>query len=505
MAFSPITDLVNWRLSSRIPRLQAMREQPVATQDQVFRELMAAAAQTDYGRTHGLTPTTTYAEFAASVPIVNYDKLYPWIERSMRGEANVLWPGVTQWFAKSSGTTAAKSKFIPVSRESLEDNHFKVGRDLLAFYAEQAPDSQLYDGLSLRLGGSSKINELNEHSYYGDLSAIMIDNLPLWASWRSTPSHEIALMDEWESKIEKIAQQVATQNVTSLFGVPSWMLVLLRRVLEIRGETTLEAVWPNLELFVHGGVAYTPYESAFAAILPPSTRRLETYNASEGFFAVQDRLDADGMLLMLEHGIFYEFIPVADFNGSDSQAIPLADVQLGVNYAVVLNTNGGLWRTIVGDTVEFTSVAPYRIRITGRTRLFINAFGEELMIDNAERAVAEACRKTGALVDEYTAAPWWAPAGEAGGGHDWLIEFQTPPYSLEAFAQALDNALKAANSDYEAKRYKNLVLRPPRIHAAPAGTFHNWLKSKGKLGGQNKVPRLMNDRSLIEELLVSGS
>ena len=288
-----------------------MRDNPIAAQELVFRELMTQVALTDFGREQGLTAESTYEEFAARVPITNYDKLYPWIERSMRGEANVLWPGVTRWFAKSSGTTAAKSKFIPVSRESLEDNHFKAGRDLLAFYSEQVPDSQLYDGLSLRLGGSSKINELNEHSYYGDLSAIMIDNLPLWASWRSTPSHDLALMDEWEAKIEKIAQQVARQNVTSLFGVPSWMLVLLRRVLEIRGETSLEAVWPNLELFVHGGVAFTPYESAFEAILPRGTRKLETYNASEGFFAVQDRLDDPGMLLMLEHGIFYEFVPMA--------------------------------------------------------------------------------------------------------------------------------------------------------------------------------------------------
>ena len=504
MAFSPITDLVNWRLSSRIPRLQEMRDNPIAAQQLVFRELMTQVALTDFGREQGLTSDSTYEEFASQVPITNYDKLYPWIERSIRGEANVLWPGVTRWFAKSSGTTAAKSKFIPVSRESLEENHFKAGRDLLAFYSEQVPDSQLYDGLSLRLGGSSKINELNEHSYYGDLSAIMIDNLPLWASWRSTPSHDLALMDEWEAKIEKIAQQVARQNVTSLFGVPSWMLVLLRRVLEIRGETSLEAVWPNLELFVHGGVAFTPYESAFEAILPRGTRKLETYNASEGFFAVQDRLDDPGMLLMLEHGIFYEFVPMADFNGSDSRAIPLSEVKMGINYALIISTNGGLWRTIVGDTVQFTSLAPYRILITGRTRLFINAFGEELMIDNAERAVAEACRKTGAQVDEYTAAPWWAAAGEAGGGHDWLLEFRIPPYSIDAFAQALDTALKASNSDYEAKRYKSMVLQPPRVHVAAPGTFHNWLKSKGKLGGQHKVPRLMNDRSLIEELLVSG-
>jgi len=502
MAFSPLTDLIVWRLKGRLPRLQRMTEAPMQVQQEQFRLLMQRGSQTEYGQTHRMTEGLSIEAFQESVPVVNYESLTPWIERTMKGEQGLLWDGPISWFAKSSGTTNASSKFIPVSRESLDDNHLAVGRDLLALYTSQREDSMLFDGLSLRLGGSAKINDLNGVSYFGDLSAIMIENLPFWAEWRSTPSHEVALLDEWEEKIERITAQVVKQNVTSLFGVPSWMLVLMRRVLEVKGAKHLSELWPNLELFVHGGVSYTPYRQPFDEILPrEGFHRLETYNASEGFFAIQDRLDAPGLLLMLDHGIFYEFIPLADFQGrSSDHALTLDQVQMGVDYALVITTVGGLWRYIVGDTVRFVSLDPYRIEISGRTRLYINAFGEELMMDNAERAMDAACQATGAHVVDYTAAPWYMEGGQSG-AHQWLISFEQAPSSMEAFGRALDDALQALNSDYQAKRYKDLILAPPRIVDMPADLFHNWLKSKGKLGGQNKVPRLSNDRKLVEEIL----
>jgi len=502
MAFSPLTDLIVWRLKSRLQKLQCMREQPLAAQEEQFKMLIQRGSSTAYGQQFGMSPDMDIPRFQAQLPVVNYETLTPWIERTMRGEQGLLWDGPISWFAKSSGTSNAQSKFIPVSRESLDDNHLAVGRDLLALYTSQRDNSMLFDGLSLRLGGSTKINDLNGVSYYGDLSAIMIENLPFWAEWRSTPSHDVALLEEWEEKIERITAQIVKQNITSLFGVPSWMLVLMRRVLEEKGVSKLEELWPNLELFVHGGVSYTPYREPFDSILPSTGfHRMETYNASEGFFAVQDQLHNEGMLLMLDHGIFYEFIPLAEFQGRESvQCLTIDQVQINVDYAMVITTVGGLWRYIVGDTVRFVSTDPYRIVISGRTRLYINAFGEELMMDNAEKAMDVACRICGAHVADYTAAPWYME-GRQSGAHQWIIAFDKEPESMETFGNALDEALQNLNSDYAAKRYKNLVLSFPRIHPVSADYFHQWLKSKGKLGGQNKVPRLSNDRKLIEEIL----
>ncbi|MDG1253556.1 MAG: GH3 auxin-responsive promoter family protein [Schleiferiaceae bacterium] len=503
MAFSPITDLLVWRLKGRLPRLRRMMDDPLSVQEEQLKLLVARGARTEYGKSYGLEMEMRLDSFAERLPVVNYESLTPWIERTMRGEQGLLWDGPISWFAKSSGTSNAHSKFIPVSRESLDDNHLAGGRDLLALYTAQREGSALFDGLSLRLGGSTKINELHGVSYSGDLSAIMIENLPFWAEWRSTPSHEIALMEEWEDKIEKIAAQIVKQNVTSLFGVPSWMLVLMRRVLEMKGADNLQDIWPNLELFAHGGVSYTPYRQAFESIFPhKGMMHMETYNASEGFFAIQDRLDAPGLLLLLDHGIYYEFIPMTEFHGRHSRAaIPLGEVTLHVDYALVISTVGGLWRYIVGDTVRFVTLAPYRIEISGRTRLFINAFGEELMMDNAERAMDRACAATGAEIADYTAGPSFMDHGRSG-AHQWLIEFHRAPSDLEAFALVLDAALQELNSDYQAKRHKDLVLRAPQLHSMPAKCFHNWLKSKGKLGGQNKVPRLSNDRKLLEEILL---
>ena len=502
MAFSPITDLIVWRLKGRLARMRRMMEDPLTVQREQFDMLMHRGAKTAYGQAHGIESGISPMSYSQRVPIINYESLTPWIDRTMKGEQGLLWDGTIAWFAKSSGTTAARSKFIPVSRESLDDNHLAGGRDLLALYTAQCEDSRLFDGLSLRLGGSTKINDLHGVSYFGDLSAIMIENLPFWAEWRSTPSHEVALLEEWEEKIERIISQVIKQNVTSLFGVPSWMLVLMRRVLENRGVKHLSEVWPNLELFVHGGVSYTPYHAPFEAILPKQRfSRMETYNASEGFFAIQDDLRQPGLLLLLDHGIYYEFIPMDDFHGRNSSlALPLSDVVCGVDYAMVISTVGGLWRYIVGDTLRFVSLAPYRVEISGRTRLYINAFGEELIMGNAEKAMNQACQATGASIKDYTAGPSFME-GNKSGAHEWLIEFTTPPSSLTAFREALDGSLRELNSDYDAKRHKDLVLRMPIVHMMSGDTFHNWLKSKGKLGGQNKIPRLSNDRKLIEEII----
>ena len=501
MPFSPITDLMNWRLKSRREGIERMASMPFDMQKKVFRELMTALSHTAYGQSFGVTGNITYADYCAQVPLVNYESLLPWVERTMKGEQGLLWPGDIKWFAKSSGTTGTKSKFIPMSRESLEECHIAAGVDLVAVYFSQVQSSRLLDGLSLKLGGSSRLNNLKDGSYYGDLSAIMMQNLPFWANWRSTPPLDIALMDEWEAKLEKMAQHVVKEDVTSLFGVPSWMLVLMQRVLEITGAERLDEVWPHLELFVHGGVSYAPYKDPFADILPQSGINLmETYNASEGFFAMQDQLGEEGMLLMLNQGIFYEFIPMKEFKGRHSTCIPLEEVKLGVTYALVISTNGGLWRYILGDSIRFVSLAPYRLVLVGRTRLFINTFGEELMIDNAEQAMAIACKATGARLVDYSAAPVFMSQSDQG-AHQWLIEFRQAPSNLDSFKLSLDQALKSLNSDYEAKRYKDMVLKAPVITVARAGCFHDWLKSKGKLGGQNKVPRLSQNRDLMDALL----
>ena len=500
MAFSPITDLIKWRLKSRIAGIDLMKKEPHTSQQRVLRNLLSHLEKTDYGKKHSIHKEMSFEEYQDALPIVNYESFTPWIERTMKGEQNVIWDGPIQWFAKSSGTTNSKSKFIPVSRESLDECHLSIGKDLLAIYTSQCPQSELFDGLSLRLGGSSKINNLKDVSYSGDLSAIMIQNLPFWAEWRSTPTNDIALLEDWEEKVEKISRQVINQNITSLFGVPSWMLVLIRRVLSIHGSDSLSSIWPKLELFCHGGVSYTPYSDSFQKILPKDCQLLETYNASEGFFAIQDRLEKSGMLLMLDHGIFYEFIPLNSFNGRISKTINLEKVTEATDYVLIISTNGGLWRYILGDTIRFTSLNPYRIKLTGRTRHFINAFGEELMIETADQAISKAAKKTHDEIIDYTAAPLFMNRKE-NGAHQWLIEFSIEPSSYIEFAEVLDNELKNLNSDYEAKRYNNLILRMPIIIKAEKDIFHNWLKSKSKLGGQNKIPRLSNDRKNIEEIL----
>ncbi|RYY38577.1 MAG: GH3 auxin-responsive promoter family protein [Chitinophagaceae bacterium] len=490
---------------SRLARLRLWsidqwRSDPVGTQRDVWQDLLAAGQYTDYGRQYGFSGIQSLREFKERVPLCNYDDIKPWIDRMLRGEEHVLWNTPVRWFAKSSGTTSDKSKFIPVSEESLKDNHYKASKDVLAMYYAQYPDSDLLTGKGLIIGGSHQVSQLNEEIQYGDLSAVVMQNTPFWANWVRTPELPIILMSEWEEKIEKLAQHTIQENVTSMAGVPTWLMVLMRRILEITGKSTIKEVWPSLELYMHGGVSFVPYRKAFAELIGAPIRYLEMYNASEGFFAAQDNIEEEGMLLLCDHGIFYEFIPAGEWHKPQPRTLQLDEVELGRQYALVISTNGGLWRYLPGDTVQFTSLNPWRIKVSGRMKHFINAFGEELIIDNTDKAIAAACRATGLVVNDYTAAPVYFSDGE-NGAHEWIIEFEQLPEDVSPFAAALDDALKQENSDYEAKRYKDIALRGPQIHAVGAHAFERWLRSKGKLGGQHKVPRLSNDRSLLEEIL----
>jgi hypothetical protein len=489
---------------SRIARMRFWRienwsRQPVAVQREVLQELVTEAQYTEFGKRYNFSGLFSLREFKKNVPIHEYDDLKPYILRMMDGEENILWNTPINWFAKSSGTTSDKSKFIPISEESLQDNHFKASKDLLTTYYNNFPGSDLLTGKGLVIGGSHQLNKMNEEIQYGDLSAVLMQNTPFWGQWLRTPELKIALLDEWETKIEQLAHTTADENVTSLAGVPTWTLILLKRILEIKGKSTIKEVWPNLELYINGGVSFVPYREQFDKIFGGKVNYLEIYNASEGFFAAQQSPEDDGMLLFTEHGIFYEFMPVEEYGKKDPQTLGLNKVVTGQNYALVISTTGGLWRYLVGDTIQFTSLDPYKIKVTGRIKHYMNAFGEEVIVDNADHAIAEASERTGAIVNDYTAAPIYF-SEHSNGAHEWLIEFEQQPNSLPEFITELDNALKNCNSDYEAKRHKNIALRLPVVHALPKGTFTEWLRSKGKLGGQHKVPRLSNERTIIEEI-----
>lgn len=490
-------------MRKRIHQIELFMKYPHDVQEELREGLIKAASQTKYGRKYRFKSIDSYQKFQDQVPIVSYEDLFPFIERSMKGEQNVLWPTEVKWFAKSSGTTNDRSKFIPVTDEALEDCHMKAGKDMLSIYVNNYPESRMFTGKSLVIGGSQQINQMDQNgkSRYGDVSAVILKNLPLWAQYVRTPSMDIALMDEWESKIDKMASQTSEENVTSISGVPTWTIVLLEKILEKRKVSDITKVWPNLEIFFHGAVSFTPYEKLFEKLIPnPEMRYMETYNASEGFFGIQDQRSSREMLLMLDYGIFYEFIPMDLLGNESEQAIPLGEVEVGKNYAVLITTNGGLWRYKIGDTIKFTSLDPYRFRISGRTKHFINAFGEELIIDNAEQAIAQACLKTNATVENFTAGPKYLEVGKSG-GHEWVIEFEQDPDDLIRFTQILDETLREINSDYDAKRHKDMALHPPVIHAVEKGTFHAWMKKRGKLGGQNKVPRLSNDRQYLDSIL----
>lgn len=490
-----ISRLARFRLWS----IEQWLNDSLTTQFAVWQDLIAAGQYTEFGRSFHFSEIQSLQDYKQNVPIQDYNDLKPYIERMMKGEENVLWNTPVNWFAKSSGTTSDKSKFIPVSEESLKENHYKASKDVLALYYVSHPESDLLTGKGLVIGGSHQINDVNDDVHYGDLSAVVLQNSPFWSNWIRTPELSIALMDEWESKIEKLAQSTISENVTSMAGVPTWLIVLLRRILEITGKTTIKQVWPNLELYMHGGVSFIPYKQQFEKLIGGKINYLEMYNASEGFFSAQDDIDKEGMLLMCDHGIFYEFMPVSEYEKEAPQTIQLDEVELGKNYALVITTNGGLWRYLPGDTIQFTSLHPYRIKVSGRLKHFINAFGEEVIVDNTDKAIAIASEKTNAIVNDYTAAPVYF-SENGNGAHEWIIEFENEPISIERFTEELDKALQSINSDYEAKRQKNIALRMPVVKSVPVNTFNNWLNSKGKLGGQHKVPRLSNDRSLVEEI-----
>lgn len=474
---------------------------PIDTQRQVFNKLIGSAQFTEFGKKYGFEQLNSIAEFKKTVPVFDYDTLKPYIQKNLEGIQNVLWGSPISWFAKSSGTTSDKSKFIPVSKEALDDTHFKSGKDVLALYLRQFPQTSVMSGKCLTIGGSHQVNQLSADSFYGDLSAVMLQNMPFVGQVMRAPELSVALMDEWEAKLEAIIYSVFHDNITFIAGVPTWTLVLIKRILEISGEHDLRKIWPDLELYIHGGVSFAPYRKQFEELIPGGGMHyMETYNASEGFFAAQDDLNQEGMLLFLNHGIFFEFMPVEEYGKEFPETLQLKEVETGKNYALVISTNAGLWRYIVGDTVQFTSLNPFRIKVSGRLKHFMNAFGEEVIVENSDYAIAEACKITGAVVNDYTAAPVYM-SGAENGAHEWIIEFEHLPVSLEIFTGEMDRFLQSVNSDYEAKRHKDIALRMPLVHRMQKGGFNEWLKSKGKLGGQHKVPRLSNERKYIEEIM----
>ncbi len=496
-----INSVINWINFKRIYEIDLFKKHPFETQREILFELLHKAKDTDWGLKYNFKSITTEADFKKQLPILPYEDFAPFIDRMMQGGKNITWPGDIKWFARSSGTTNDKSKFIPVSKQSLEDVHFRGVKDVFAIYLKNNPDSKILSGKTLTLGGSHSVNNINNNSYFGDLSAILIENTPFWSEFYRIPPPEVALIEEFEEKMAKIIEQSTDENVTSLAGVPSWNLVLLRHVLEATGKKNILDVWPNMEVFIHGGIKFDPYREQYKELIPSdSMTYMETYNASEGFFAIQDDPESDDMLLMLDYGIYYEFIPMENFHDENPQALSLEDVEIGENYALVISTNGGLWRYLIGDTVKFTSKMPFKIKITGRTKHFINAFGEELIVDNAEEALKMACSRTQAIVKEYTAGPVFMQEGQKG-SHQWIIEFEKEPNDLEHFISVLDVTIKTLNSDYEAKRHKNLTLERPKIIVAKDGLFYEWMKKRGKIGGQNKIPRLANDRKYLDELL----
>lgn len=498
----PFNSIFAWVIKKRLHQIELFRKYPQDVQNELFEKLIEHGTQTVYGKQYLFHQIHSYSEFKELVPLNNYESMKPWIDRLMEGEQYLLWSQDTKWFAKSSGTTSERSKFIPVTRESLEDCHYKGGKDLLALYYENFPNRKLYKGKHLIVGGSAQVLPVADDAYQGDLSAIILKNLPWWAEIRRTPSREIALMTEWEEKIERMARSTIEEDVYIIAGVPSWTMVLARKILEITGKSNLREVWPNLELFMHGGVSFEPYREAFRELIPfDDMHYVETYNASEGFFGIQDVDGSNELLLMLDYGIFYEFIPMHAFEETDSKVIcKLDEVELDEEYALVISTNAGLWRYIVGDTIRFTSKTPYRFKLSGRTKHFINAVGEEVIVNNTDHAIAEACSRTNALIRDYTVAPIYMD-GKTQGKHEWLIEFDREPNDINRFMFLLDESLRAINSDYDAKRTKNLALGKPLLHVLKSGSFDAWLQKKGKLGGQHKVPRLMNSREIVEQIL----
>ncbi len=485
----------------RLQQIDQFAMRPFEIQEAQLKNLLSTAGKTEWGKQFNYCTINSIEEYQKRVPLQKYEEFCDIINRVRTGEQNILWPGTIKMFAKSSGTTNDRSKFIPVSLESLKRCHYRGGKDVVLLYNRSYPENKLLSGKTLTLAGSCKEDQYNKNFISGDLSAIMINNLPIWADLIRTPKAQIALIQKWEEKLDKLSKSAIRENVTAIAGVPSWNLVMLKYILEFTGKKNLLEIWPNLELFMHGGINFSPYIEIFKQLIPSKEMHyMETYNASEGFFAIQDNLSDPGLLLMLDYGIFYEFIPLDQYNQGNFKAYHIGEVQKDINYAMVISTSGGLWRYSVGDTIMFTSLYPHKIAITGRTKHFINAFGEELIVDNAEKSLLVACQSTGAIIHEYTAAPVYMDKNSKG-YHEWLIEFEKDPDDFEKFKLVLDKTLISLNSDYEAKRYNNITLDVPVIKKLRKGAFYKWFSEKDKLGGQNKMPRLSNDRKYADELL----
>ena len=497
-----INSIASWILKKRIHQIELFTKYPIEVQEELLFGLLRSAENTVLGKKYDYNSIKKYETFNERIPVSTYEELEPYIEQTRQGAQNIFWNSNIKYFAKSSGTTNAKSKFIPVSSEALDNNHYKASKDLLCMYLNNNEDSQLFTGKSLRLGGSKELYE-NNNTFFGDLSAILIDNMPMWAEFSSTPSNKTSLMSDWETKLPAIIKESSLENVTSLAGVPSWMMVLLNKTLEENNKTNILEIWPNLEVYFHGGVSFDPYKEQYRNLFPKSDfKYYEIYNASEGFFALQDRNDSNELLLMLDYGIFYEFIPMDTFGKEDQKVIPLSEVEIGKNYALVITTNSGLWRYLIGDTIRFTSLNPFRIKVTGRTKHHINVFGEELMVENTDSALAKTCATLNCEILDYTVAPIFME-GKEKGAHEWIIEFKKYPDNIENFTELLDKNLQQVNSDYEAKRFNNMTLNKLVLHVAKENLFYNWLKKNDKLGGQHKIPRLSNSRNYLEELLQS--
>lgn len=502
MALPIINSIATWILKKRIHQIELFIKYPNEVQEELLFNLLKTAENTVVGKDYEFSSIKNYKTFSERVPVSTYEELAPMIKQTRKGAQNVFWPTNIKWFAKSSGTTNAKSKFIPVSNEALEGCHYKASKDLLCLYLNNNEESQMFVGKSLRLGGSKQMYE-NNNTFFGDLSAILIDNMPVWAEFSSTPSSRVSLMSDWETKLPAIINETINENVTSLAGVPSWMLVLLNKALEETGKENILDIWPNAEVYFHGGVNFEPYKEQYKKLFPKDNfKYYEIYNASEGFFGIQDLNNSTELLLMLDYGIFYEFIPMDTFGKKDQKVIPLSEVELFKNYAIVITTNSGLWRYLIGDTIRFTCLSPHRIMVTGRTKHHINVFGEELMVENTDKAIAITSKELNCEVIDYTVAPIFME-GKEKGAHEWIIEFKKKPSDLDKFSILLDNTLQELNSDYEAKRNNNITLNPLKINIANEGLFYNWLKNQNKLGGQNKVPRLSNDRGYLESILAT--
>lgn len=496
-----LNSLFTWIMKKRIHQIELFMKYPHDVQEEWFQSLISTAEATEWGKKYDYTSILTPEEYKNRVPIQDYDDVKVYVDRMIKGEQNLIWPSDIKWFAKSSGTTSDRSKFIPVSLEALEDCHYQGGKDMLSIFCHNKPENKVFTGKSVVIGGSSQINNFSPDSYYGDLSSILIRNLPFWAEFKRTPNLEVTLNPNFEEKIEQIAQITIKENVTSLAGVPTWNIVMAKRVLEITGKDNLLEVWPNLEFYGHGGVSFKPYREQFKQLIPSDEMYyLENYNASEGYFGLQDQSDSEDLLLMLDYGIYYEFLPMENIDDEHPHTLALHEVELGKNYALIISTNAGLWRYKIGDTIRFTSLSPYRFQISGRTKQYINTFGEEVIVDNAEQALHEACKRTEAIIKDYTAGPSYFKDGKAG-AHEWIIEFEKQPTDFNTFCTTLDSTLREINSDYDAKRYKDMALTAPIIHNAGPDSFYHWMKSRGKLGGQNKVPRLANNREYLDSLL----